>query len=149
MKVILQRSRDAQVTVAGRITGQIDLGLVALVGIAEGDSEQTVRRLADKTAMLRIFADENGKMNRSVIDVGGGVLAISQFTLLADCRKGRRPAFTGAAKPEIAQALYELYMDCLRGHGLAVEAGIFAADMQVSLTNDGPVTIVLDSAEWS
>lgn len=149
MKVILQRSRDAQVTVAGRITGQIDLGLVALVGIAEGDNEQTVRRLADKTAMLRIFADENGKMNRSVIDVGGGVLAISQFTLLADCRKGRRPAFTGAAKPEIARAFYELYMDCLRGHGLAVEAGIFASDMQVSLTNDGPVTIVLDSAEWS
>ncbi|TWT89536.1 D-aminoacyl-tRNA deacylase [Neorhodopirellula pilleata] len=149
MKVILQRSRQACVTVDGRVTGQIDYGLVALVGIAEGDSEPVVRTLADKTAMLRIFADDNGKMNRSVIDVGGGVLAISQFTLLADCRKGRRPAFTGAAKPEIARAFYELYMDCLRGHGLTVQPGVFAADMQVSLTNDGPVTIILDSSEWS
>jgi len=149
MKVILQRSRQAQVSVEERITGKIDFGLVALVGIAESDSEQTVRALADKTAMLRIFSDEHGKMNRSVIDVGGGVLAISQFTLLADCRKGRRPAFTGAAKPEIARSLYELYMDCLRCHGLIVEAGIFAADMKVSLTNDGPVTIILDSSDWS
>ena len=125
--------------------GKIDLGLVALVGIGKGDTAATASGLADKTAFLRIFSDENGKMNRSVVDVGGGVLAISQFTLLADCRKGRRPAFTDAATPEIAKELYEHYIDCLKQHGLNVQTGIFAADMQVSLTNDGPVTIILDS----
>ena len=116
-----------------------------MVGIGKGDTAATASGLADKTAFLRIFSDENGKMNRSVVDVGGGVLAISQFTLLADCRKGRRPAFTDAATPEIAKELYEHYIDCLKQHGLNVQTGIFAADMQVSLTNDGPVTIILDS----
>lgn len=147
MKVVLQRSRYAQVVVNEEIVGKIDHGLVALVGIAEGDTPETVRSLAEKTSLLRIFADDSGKMNRSVIDVGGGVLAISQFTLLADCRKGRRPALTGAAKPEIAKQLYELYVECLRQKDIHVQCGIFAADMQVSLTNDGPVTIVLDSSE--
>lgn len=145
MKVILQRSRNARVEVDSRTVGQIDFGLVALIGIGKGDTAETVAGIADKTALLRIFADENGKMNRSIVDIGGGVLAISQFTLLADCRKGRRPAFTDAAAPEIAKELYEHYIDCLKRHGLTVQSGIFAADMQVSLTNDGPVTIVLDS----
>lgn len=147
MKVLLQRSRNAKVVIDDNVVGQIEFGLVALVGIADGDTSEVVRTLADKTALLRIFADENGKMNRSVLDVGGGVLTISQFTLLANCRKGRRPAFTGAAQPEVAKELYELYIDLLRGHGVPVQCGVFAADMQVTLTNDGPVTIVLDSAE--
>jgi D-tyrosyl-tRNA(Tyr) deacylase len=119
------------------------------VGIGKGDTEKTVEKLADKTAGLRIFADENGKMNRSVVDVGGGVLAISQFTLLADCRKGRRPAFTDAAAPELAKDLYEHYIACLKQSGLEVASGVFAADMHITLTNDGPVTIVLDSNELS
>lgn len=145
MKVILQRSRNARVEVDSQTVGQIEFGLVALIGIGQGDNAKTVTAIADKTALLRIFADENGKMNRSVVDVGGSVLAISQFTLLADCRKGRRPAFTDAAPPEIAKELYEHYIDCLKQHGLNVQAGVFAADMQVSLINDGPVTIILDS----
>lgn len=147
MKVILQRSRNARVEIESETVGQIDFGLVALVGIGKGDDAETVAAIADKTALLRIFADDNGKMNRSVVDVGGGVLAISQFTLLADCRKGRRPAFTDAAPPEIAKELYEHYIDCLKRHGLNIQTGIFAADMQVSLINDGPVTIVLDSEQ--
>lgn len=147
MKVILQRSRNASVDIDGETVGRIDFGLVALVGIGHGDTAATVESIADKTAWLRIFADENGKMNRSVIDVGGGVLAISQFTLMADCRRGRRPAFTAAAPPDIAKKLYEVYLDRLRHHGLNVQPGVFAADMQVSLVNDGPVTIVLDSDE--
>lgn len=145
MKVILQRSRNARVEVESQTVGEISFGLVALIGIGKGDTAQTVQTLADKTAQLRIFADGDGKMNRSVIDVGGGVLAISQFTLLADCRKGRRPAFTDAAAPDVAKELFEHYIDCLIQHGLMVQSGIFAADMQVTLTNDGPVTIVLDS----
>ena len=145
MKVILQRSQKASVSIANKTVGEIPFGLVALVGIAVGDTRKTVQTLADKTAQLRIFSDENGKMNLNVKDSGGQILAISQFTLLADCRKGRRPAFTGAAEPTVAKELYEFYIESLSGHGLHVETGIFAADMKVSLINDGPVTIVLDS----
>ncbi|MCM2374529.1 D-aminoacyl-tRNA deacylase [Aporhodopirellula aestuarii] len=147
MKVILQRSLQADVRVDGDIVGQIDHGLVALVGIAHGDSVDTVRAIADKTANLRIFPDEAGKMNRNVVEAGGGVLAISQFTLLADCRRGRRPSFTAAAPPDMAKNLYERYADHLHSLGLPVARGIFAADMAVSLVNDGPVTIILDSDE--
>ncbi|MBB3206518.1 D-tyrosyl-tRNA(Tyr) deacylase [Rhodopirellula rubra] len=147
MKVILQRSLHADVRINHEIVGQIDHGLVALVGIAHGDTAETVRTIADKTANLRIFSDDAGKMNRNVIDAGGGILAISQFTLLADCRKGRRPSFTGAASPDIARELYETYADHLASLGIHVARGIFAADMAVSLTNDGPVTIILDSDE--
>ncbi|WP_404310421.1 D-aminoacyl-tRNA deacylase [Neorhodopirellula lusitana] len=147
MKVILQRTENASVRVDNEIVGQIEHGLVALVGIGHGDTLEIVEAIANKTAQLRIFNDDNGKMNRSVIDTGGGILAISQFTLLADCRKGRRPAFTGAAEPNIAKELYESYVTALRNQGVLVECGIFAADMKVLLINDGPVTIVLDSQE--
>lgn len=147
MKVILQRSLHAAVRVDGKIVGQIERGLVALVGIAAGDSEQIVRQLAEKTAHLRIFQDAAGKMNRSLLDSGGGVLAISQFTLLADCRRGRRPSFIRAASPELARGLYERYAEHLIELGVPVQRGIFAADMAVTLTNDGPVTIILDSEQ--
>ncbi|TWU19051.1 D-aminoacyl-tRNA deacylase [Allorhodopirellula heiligendammensis] len=147
MKVILQRSLQASVQVENEIVGQIEQGLVALVGVGQGDSEETVRALAEKTVNLRIFSDENGKMNRNVIESGGGILVISQFTLLADCRKGRRPSFTDAAPPDRAKELYELYAEHLAARNISVARGIFAADMQVSLINDGPVTIILDSAE--
>jgi len=147
VKVILQRSLRADVRVKGEIVGEIPHGLVALIGIAHRDNEATVRLLADKTANLRIFSDQAGKMNRSVLDTGGGVLAISQFTLLANCRKGRRPSFSDAAPSATAKHLYERFADHLAGLGIPVARGIFAADMAVSLINDGPVTIVLDSAE--
>ncbi|WDQ18301.1 D-aminoacyl-tRNA deacylase [Rhodopirellula sp. P2] len=144
MKIVLQRSQQASVSVDGEIVGQIERGLVALIGIGHDDTQATASALADKTAGLRIFSDEHGKMNRNVLDAGGDVLAISQFTLLADCRKGRRPAFTNAAPPDQAQALYEHYVHELRQTGLSVPCGIFAADMAVSLINDGPVTIILE-----
>ncbi|KLU01704.1 D-tyrosyl-tRNA(Tyr) deacylase [Rhodopirellula islandica] len=144
MKIVLQRSQQASVSVDGEIVGQIERGLVALIGIGHDDTEATASALADKTAGLRIFSDESGKMNRNVLDAGGDVLAISQFTLLADCRKGRRPAFTDAAPPGQAKALYEHYVQELRKTGMSVPCGIFAADMAVSLTNDGPVTIILE-----
>ncbi|MCC9644055.1 D-tyrosyl-tRNA(Tyr) deacylase [Rhodopirellula sp. JC740] len=144
MKIVLQRTQHASVSVDGQVVGEIDRGLVALIGIGHNDTEATAAALADKTAGLRIFSDENGKMNRNVLDAGGEVLAISQFTLLADCRKGRRPAFTDAAPPDQAKHLYEHYMSELRKTGLTVPSGIFAADMAVSLVNDGPVTIILE-----
>ncbi len=144
MRVVLQRVSNASVTVDGQIVGQIGHGLLALVGIGHGDTEKQVRWMADKTAELRIFEDDQGKMNRSVLDVGGSALVVSQFTLLGDCRKGRRPAFTGAAVPELANALYMRYADLLADRGINVQRGIFAADMKVALVNDGPVTMILD-----
>ncbi len=126
--------------------GKIGPGLLALVGVAEGDREDEAIWLANKTAELRIFEDDNGKMNRSLIDVGGSILVVSQFTLLADCRKGRRPAFTRAAAPDLADRLYLRFAELLSERGIEVQKGIFAADMQVSLVNDGPVTIVIDRA---
>lgn len=147
MRLVLQRVSQGSVSVDGQVVGAIERGLVVLVGIGQGDTEATATRMIDKLLALRIFADDAGKMNRSVVDVGGEVLLISQFTLYADCRKGRRPAFTQAAAPAEAQRLYETCVACVRRSGARTQTGIFAADMQVSLVNDGPVTIVLDSAE--
>ncbi|WP_315861285.1 D-aminoacyl-tRNA deacylase [Roseiconus lacunae] len=142
--MVLQRVSEASVKVDGEIVGQINHGLVALVGIGHGDDEKIVEWMADKTVQLRVFEDDAGKMNRSLADVSGGVLAISQFTLYGDCRKGRRPAFTAAAAPEVAKQLYEHYVNAIGKHGIEVQTGIFAADMKVSLINDGPVTMLLD-----
>lgn len=130
----------------GRITGSIDAGLLVLLGAGAGDTAADLQYIVDKVVNLRIFADDAGKMNRSVLDVGGGVLVVSQFTLYGDVRQGRRPAFTGALEPVAAKALYEDSLGAIRAAGVTrVEAGEFAADMQVELLNDGPVTILLDS----
>lgn len=145
MRCVLQRVRQASVRVDDQTVGAIDSGLMVLVGVGQGDTEEDVAYLVAKTLGLRIFNDDAGKMNRSILDVGGQVLAISQFTLFGDCRKGRRPSFIAAAQPDRGKQLYETYCQGLRAGGLHVETGIFAADMQVSLTNDGPVTILLDS----
>ena len=144
MRIVLQRVSSASVQVDNMTVGTIQHGLLALVGVGHGDSETESRWLADKTAELRIFSDDEGKMNRSVEDVNGSVLVISQFTLLGDCRKGRRPAFTAAAEPVLANNLYERYAERLSERGLEIQRGIFAADMKVSLTNDGPVTLILE-----
>jgi D-tyrosyl-tRNA(Tyr) deacylase len=133
------------VVVAKETVGAIGQGLMVLLGVAQGDTSKDVVHLADKTAGLRIFEDDDGKMNRSVKDIGGDILVVSQFTLLGDCRKGRRPGFTDAAPPELADALYQEYVDALRSQGITTATGVFRADMQVALVNDGPVTIMLDS----
>jgi D-tyrosyl-tRNA(Tyr) deacylase len=145
VKVVLQRSRQAQVRVDGQLVGEIEKGLVLLVGVTHDDTEEDARFLAEKIVHLRIFEDERGKMNLSLKDVGGQILSVSQFTLYGDCRKGRRPNFTAAARPEHARRLYDGFNECLRQQGAAVETGIFGAMMEVSLTNWGPVTLVLDS----
>jgi D-tyrosyl-tRNA(Tyr) deacylase len=145
MRAILQRVSLASVTVDGTITGQIGTGLLALVGVTSDDSEAEATLLAEKTTTLRIFADEEGRFNRSLLDVGGAVLVVSQFTLYADVRKGRRPGFAHAAPPERAAPLVDTYSNTLRAAGVVVETGIFGAMMRVSLVNEGPVTIILDS----
>ena len=145
MRAVLQRVRRAKVTVEGDTTGEIGTGWLVLLGVAPEDTQKQVEWLADKVANLRAFADDAGKMNRSVLDVGGSVLAVSQFTLYADCRKGRRPSFIGAALPAVAEPLYDAFVIALKALGVPVATGRFAADMQVELVNDGPVTIVLDS----
>lgn len=133
-------------TVDTRITGSIDRGLLVLLGAGAGDTDEDLRYIVDKVTNLRIFPDDAGKMNKSVLDIGGGVLVVSQFTLYGDVRQGRRPAFTGALEPGLAKALYERSLDAIRAAGVTrVEAGEFAADMKVDLLNDGPVTILLDS----
>jgi D-tyrosyl-tRNA(Tyr) deacylase len=147
MKAVVQRVVDASVSVDGRARGGISAGLLVYLGVARGDTENDARYLADKIADLRIFADDRGKMNLSVKDSGGAVLVVSQFTLLGDARKGRRPYFGEAADPALAQRLYEYFMDRIRFHGLTCEAGVFQAHMKVRYTNDGPVTIPLDSRE--
>ena len=144
MRAVLQRVDSASVAVDGEVVGRIGEGLMILVGVEKGDTEAEVGWVAKKSAELRIFRDEAGKMNRSVQDVGGAVLAVSQFTLLADCRKGRRPGFDRAAPPEEGQRLYELYCSELRAMGLQVETGVFGAEMIVDICNHGPVTIVLE-----
>ena len=144
MRVVLQRVTSASVQVADEIVGQINHGILALVGVAHGDTDDEARWLANKTVELRIFQDEQDKMNRSLIDVGGAVLVVSQFTLLGDCRKGRRPAFTAAGPPDLADRLYLRYAESIADRGLQVERGVFAADMKVSLVNDGPVTMIID-----
>ncbi len=145
MRAVLQRVAEARVEVGGEVVGEIGSGLLVLVGVAKGDTAADVAWLAEKTAALRIFEDEAGKMNLSVAEAGGAVLAVSQFTLLADCRKGRRPGFSDAAPPEAADALYNDYVAALRATGLTVATGVFRAMMQVHLVNDGPVTMLLDS----
>jgi D-aminoacyl-tRNA deacylase len=145
MRVVVQRSKNASVTVEGEEVGQITSGLVLLVGVTHEDTEEDAQYLADKIVNLRIFEDENEKMNLSLIDVGGQILSISQFTLYGDCRKGRRPNFMGAAKPEMANQIYESFNQMLSEKGIQVETGRFGAMMDVSLINDGPVTLILDS----
>ena len=147
MRVLLQRVSSASVTVAGEVVGNLDGGgLVALVGVTQGDDEATARKLAQKTANLRIFSDEQGKMNLSLLDAAGGALVISQFTLYADARKGRRPSYIAAAAPDLAEPLVRHFADCLSQAGVTpVRHGVFGAFMQVEIHNDGPVTIWLDS----
>jgi D-tyrosyl-tRNA(Tyr) deacylase len=145
MRAVLQRVKNASVTVDGRVTGEIGPGLLVLLGVGHGDTEKDVDWMTDKVSGLRIFEDEAGKMNRSLLDTSKALLAVSQFTLYADTRKGRRPSFTDAAPPDEAKRLYALYCERSRGLGLTVAEGVFAADMKVALLNDGPVTIVLDS----
>ncbi|MBY0146745.1 D-aminoacyl-tRNA deacylase [Neobacillus niacini] len=145
MRVVVQRSKNAKVTVNGEITGQISKGLVLLVGVTHDDKEEDAVFLADKIANLRIFEDDAGKMNLSLLDVGGEILSVSQFTLYGDCRKGRRPNFMEAARPEQANQLYERFNSLLRKKDIKVETGIFGAMMDVELINDGPVTLIVES----
>lgn len=145
MRAVLQRVTEASVTVDGELIAAIGPGLLALVGASEGDTEATASRLAKKTAELRIFSDAEGRFNRSLLDCQGEALVVSQFTLLADSRHGRRPSFTRAAAPELAEPLIRLFGDELRNLGIATQSGRFGAHMQVRLENDGPVTILLDS----
>lgn len=145
MRCVVQRVTQSSVSVEGKVVGSIEKGLMVLLGVKQGDTEKDAEYIAGKILKLRIFEDENGKMNRSVVDVGGKVLCISQFTLLGDARGQNRPGFTMAEAPERANELYEYTCECMRKTGMTVEKGIFRADMQVSLINDGPVTILLDS----
>lgn len=144
MRTVIQRVSHAQVSVGGQIVGRIGAGLVVLLGVGQDDTAGQAALLADKVKNLRIFADDLGKMNRSVQDRSGEILVISQFTLYADCGKGNRPSFTAAATPALAQELYEAFVGCLRQNGLTVATGQFQAHMEVSLVNDGPVTLVLE-----
>ncbi|NWF73584.1 MAG: D-tyrosyl-tRNA(Tyr) deacylase [Nitrospirae bacterium] len=145
MKAVIQRVTRASVHVEGKTVGQIESGLLVLLGVAKGDGETDGRYLAGKICTLRIFPDEKGKMNRSLVDIEGSVLLVSQFTLLGKAAKGRRPSFDEAAPPDEARRLYELVVSAIRSHGTRVETGVFGAHMQVELFNDGPVTFVLDS----
>ena len=147
MRAIVQRVTTASVTVAGDQIGHIGPGLVLLVGVRRGDGPAAARWLAEKVAHLRIFADQSGKFNWSVLDDGGSILLISQFTVYGDCRKGRRPNFTAAAPPDVAAPLLDMLAEELRNRGLPVETGEFGAMMQVSLINDGPVTVLVDTPE--
>ena len=145
MRVVLQRVTSASVKIDGTVTGEIGTGLVLLLGIAKDDTPQDVEYVVDKCVQLRIFGDENGKMNRSLLDVAGEVLVISQFTIFGDTRKGRRPSFENAAPPEHAEPLYELAVERLKEHGGQVATGRFGAFMEVALVNDGPVTLTVES----
>ncbi len=145
MRILLQRVTSASVAVNDQIVGRIETGLLAFVGVGAEDTAATAERLAAKTAALRIFADDARLMNRSLLDIGGAVLAVSQFTLYADTRRGNRPSFTDAAPPAEGETLYEAYVAALRAKGLVVETGVFGAHMIVELVNDGPVTIMLEA----
>ncbi|OUM98586.1 MAG: D-tyrosyl-tRNA(Tyr) deacylase [Firmicutes bacterium ZCTH02-B6] len=147
MRAVIQRVRSASVQVDGQVVGSIGRGLLVLLGVGQGDSEADAALLADKLAGLRIFEDDQGKMNLAPADVGAEFLVVSQFTLYGDIRKGRRPSFTGAASPDHARALYERCKDLLRARGFNVESGVFGARMLVQLENDGPVTLWFDTAE--
>ena len=145
MRAVIQRVEKASVSVEGEIRGQVSAGFLVLIGVEEGDGDADFKYIADKVPNLRVFEDEQGKMNRSLLDVGGEVLAVSQFTLLGDARGGRRPSFITAARPETADPMYERLVADWRARGIRVETGVFGAHMKVSLVNDGPVTILLDS----
>lgn len=144
MKTVIQRVTEASVAIDGKVNGKIGKGLMILIGISAEDTKEQADWIAHKIANMRIFEDGEQHMNRSVLDIGGDILAVSQFTLYVDCRKGNRPNFMAAGRPEMSEPLYAYLCDALRGHGIHVETGIFGADMQVSLVNDGPVTIVLE-----
>ena len=144
MRVVLQRVSRARVTVDGRVAGEIGAGLLLLVGFTDADSEESLSWMADKVLGLRVFFDEHGKMNRSVVEVGGSLLVVSQFTLYGDTRKGRRPSFVEAAPPEVAVPLYERFLAQLRATEIPVQTGEFGAMMDVELVNDGPVTLILE-----
>ncbi len=147
MKAVVQRVGPSRVEVGGETVGAIDRGLLVYLGVAAGDETRDLEWMADKVRYLRIFEDDQGKMNRDVADAGGGVLVISQFTLLGDCRKGRRPSFVGAMAPEPAERLYESFVALLRDKGVPVSTGRFRADMKVFSLNDGPITMLIDSRE--
>lgn len=145
MRLVIQRVLESSVKVDGNVVGSIGKGFMILCGVEQGDTLDDVKYCVEKTAGLRIFEDDAGKMNRSIMDEGGDILAISQFTLHGDARHGRRPSFSTAARPDVAVPMYEAYCNGLREKGIRVETGIFQADMKVSLINDGPVTLLLDS----
>lgn len=147
MRAVVQRVSEASVRIAGETVGKIGKGFLILLGVTEGDTPELCSYLAEKCAGLRVFTDENDKMNLALADVGGRLLVVSQFTLYADCRKGKRPNFTKAAKGEQANELYEYFVSCCRGLGIETQTGTFGADMKVELLNDGPVTIPLDTDE--
>ena len=147
MRAVIQRVLDAKVEVGGEIVGRIDKGLLVYLGVGKGDEQKDAEFMADKLANLRIFADEQGKMNLSVQDVGGSILLVSNFTLHGDCRKGRRPGFDGAAEPALAEKLYEDVAELIRSQAVPVETGAFGEYMQVSSTNDGPINFLLDSSK--
>jgi D-aminoacyl-tRNA deacylase len=145
MRACVQRVSQASVTVGDEVTGRIERGLLVLLGMAAGDADQDARQMAQKIVELRIYEDEAGKMNRSLVEAGGAMLVVSQFTLLGDCRKGRRPSFVDAAPPAEAERLYQIFVDAVAALGVRVETGRFRAHMDVALINDGPVTLLLDS----
>ncbi len=145
MRACVQRVRSAQVSVEEQVTGQIQLGLLVLLGVAQDDTRVDAQYLAEKISALRVFEDDAGKMNRSLSEAGGAMLVVSQFTLLGDCRRGRRPSFTTAAEPEVARELYQDFVRVVRQAGIEVQCGRFREQMQVELINDGPVTLLLDS----
>jgi D-tyrosyl-tRNA(Tyr) deacylase len=147
MRALLQRVSRASVTVDEQVVGQIGQGLLVFLGVGQDDSEVQVKTLADKIVHLRIFGDDEGKMNRSLLDIGGEVLVVSQFTLYADARRGRRPSFTDAAPPVVAETLFEHFKEALAGYGLTVASGVFGAYMTIEIRNEGPVTIWLDSEQ--
>ena len=149
MRLLLQRVSEARVTVDGNTVGSIRTGLLILAGMAKTDTESEIDYLSDKVLGLRIFPDSAGKMNRNIVDAGGSLLIVSQFTLYGDCRKGRRPSFDDAAGPEHAQALYNYLVQKLRSGPVPVETGVFQATMEVHLVNQGPVTILMDTADWN
>ncbi len=148
MKLVIQRVNHASVTVDSEVIGKIRNGYLILLGVGKGDTKEMADKYIDKLYRLRIFPDENGKTNRSIVDVGGEVLVVSQFTLYADCRKGNRPGFTDAASPDLAESLYDYFVETCRKKFGHVEHGSFGADMKVALENDGPFTIVWDSRDW-
>lgn len=145
MRAVVQRVSRAQVSIGGEVVGAIDRGLAVLLGVAEGDSRQDAAWVANKISGLRVFKDEDGKINRSLADIGGAMLVVSQFTLLGDCRKGRRPSFVAAAQPELANELYEHFVSLVRISGIPVSTGRFREQMDVELVNHGPVTLLIDS----